>query len=226
MANLTFADYISTTLAYAGENRDNASSNRLFRIDDVKRAINKGRAKMLRGIGLSAYRNQTVVDATAGEITPPADFFKSALLRFTPSTGTTRRLEPTTQAHLDKTNPSWADRTGDPTHFLWNLTTDGLRVRLWPEPTATVTDGLTWDYTAVLDDLEDDADECPIMNLFPEFQMTTLQSGALSILYLLEGGEGDDQFVKHAGIHERDINGIRSLINSLFEGRDFISGRN
>jgi len=226
MANLTFADYISTTLAYANENRDNASGNRLYRVDDVKRAINKGRAKMLRGIGLSAYRNQTVVNATAGEITPPADFFKSAVLRFTPATGAMRRLEPTTQAYLDKTNPAWAERTGDPTHFLWSITTDGVRVRLYPEPAATVTNGLTWDYTAVLTDLDADTDTCPVMNLFPEFQMTTLQSGALSILYLLEGGEGDDQFVKHAGIHERDIKEIRSLINSLFEGREFISGKN
>ena len=68
MANLTFAQYISTTLAYANENRDNPSTNRKFREADVKTAINCGRHRMLRRVGVGLYRNQDTMDATTGDV--------------------------------------------------------------------------------------------------------------------------------------------------------------
>ena len=216
MANLTFADYIELTLAYGNEDRDDPDSNQKWRVDDVKRAINAGRRRMLRKVGLGLYRNTETVNATAGEITPPADFFQLGVLQYAPDSTRRTSLKPSTGKWMEEGRAGWDLQTGTPSSFVWNITPDGLRVLLNPQPAATVTNGLIWHYTAIVDDLEADADECPIMNLFPEFQVTTLQAGALRTLMLLEGGESDDQFVKWTQILEDDIEQIKSHINRLF----------
>jgi hypothetical protein len=238
MADLTFADYASETLGYMNENRDTSKPNRKFPIDDVKKAINRGRNRMLRKVGLGLYRAQTVQDAVAGDITPPTDFFKAGILRFTPSGGSTMNLEQTTAQYMDQTNPNWRSApTGTPSKFVWDiqaiapvspatLYTAGIVARLYPQPASTVTNGLTWTYSAKLNDLVEDTDTCPIMNLFPEFQMTTLQAGALRLLYLLEGGEADDQFAKWDGIFDKDIAEMRGSINTLFIAPGQVLGRN
>src|SRR5690606_16015253 len=83
VANLTFRDYISETLAYMNENRDSPERNRKIREDDVKTAINRGRHRMLRKVGVGLYRTQFTQDASAGDFTPPADFFNQALVHYT-----------------------------------------------------------------------------------------------------------------------------------------------
>lgn len=227
MANLTFADYISETLGFMNENRDKSSANRKIREDDVKTAINRGRHRMLRKVGAGLYRNTTAMNAEAGDLTPPADFFNEGIVHYTPTSSQKPRVLPVVTAkYMDQNTPNWRDETGEPSKIVTDLLTTGLVARLYPQPTATVTNGLDWYYSALLDDLVDDADTCPIMNLFPEFQMTTLQAGALRILYLLEGGQADEQFVKWDQIFEKDIDELRGMISRLFVSPTQLQGRN
>lgn len=218
MPNLTLADYRSLVLAYGNEDRDNADDNQKWRTADVDRAINIARLRMLRRVGVGVNRKRETVDAATGDITPPADLFNEAIVKYTPTGGTSRRLELRMARDMDLDNPSWRDagRTGEPSLVVWDITDAGIVARLYPQPTATVTDGLTWEYTARLDDLADDADECPIMNLFPEFQDTLLQAGALFQLYMLEGGEGDDQIVKWKGVFEAECRELESMKSRIF----------
>ena len=217
MANLTFAEYISTTLAYANEKRDNPSTNRKFRIDDVKKAINCGRHRMLRRVGVGLYRNQDTMDATTGDLTPPVDFFNEGIVLFTPTGGTARALVNKIARDMDIDNPSWRDHAaGTPSTIVWDYKTTGLVARLYPQPSSTVTDGLVWNYSAKLDDLDADADTCPIMNLFPEFQYTLLQAGALYQLYMLEGGEGDQQIAKWKSVFEAECEELQSMMKRIF----------
>src|SRR5690606_34999545 len=130
-----------------------------------------------------------------------------------------------TAKYMDQNVPHWRDETGEPSKIVTDLLTTGLVARLYPQPNATVTNGLTWYYSALLEDLVADSDTCPIMNLFPEFQMTTLQAGALRILYLLEGGQADEQFVKWDKIFEKDIDEMRGMINRLFVSPTQLQGR-
>lgn len=219
MADLTFADYISETYGYMNESRDNPDKNRKIRLEDVKKAINRGRHRMLRKVGVGLYRNSTTMNATAGDITPPADFFNQALVHFTPSgSGSTTTLLTQVDARgMDQGQANWRNVTGGtPSKLVWDVTTGGIVARLYPQPDTTVANGLTWYYSAKLPDLSDDDDTCPVMNMFPEFQMTTIQAGALRILYLLEGGEADDQFAKWDRIFERDCEELRGSIKMLF----------
>lgn len=217
MANLTLADYRSTTLARGNENRDNPDVNRKWRKEDVDGAINAARLRMIRMSGIGLYRNQDVMDAATGDLTPPVDLFNEAIVKFTPTGGTARRLDVKMARDMDMDQPSWRDQAaGVPNLIVWDITTTGLVARLHPQPTATVTNGLTWEYSAKPDDLEEDADTCPIMNLFPEFQRTLLQAGALSELYMLEGGEGDQQMIKWEGIFEMQCRKLESMKNRLF----------
>lgn len=225
MANNTLADYRSDILGMVQEDRDAPSENAVYRPEDIKRAINACRRRMIREVGVGLYRTSAVTDATAGAISVPADFFNDAVIRYAPDSNQRTTLKPITGKFQDERDPSWSTRTaGMPNAFSWEVTPDGVKIRLHPEPSSTVTGGLLWSYTAMLDDLEDDADECPIMNMFPEFQQTTLQAGALSILTLLEGGEADDQYQKFTAIFEREVEKIRSHINRLFVSQSTITG--
>jgi len=98
--------------------------------------------------------------------------------------------------------------------------------RLYPQPTATVTDGLVWEYTARLADLSADSDTCPIMNLFPEFQHTLLQAGALYQLYMLEGGTEDEQIAKWKAIFDNECKDMESMKSRLFVANRQNTGRN
>lgn len=225
MADLTFADYISEVYGYMNENRDTPANNRKIRLDDVKKAINRGRHRMLRKVGLGVYRGSAVTNATTGAITPPADFFNQGMLSFTAVGINPVNLTVTDAKMMDQTKPGWRTaQSGTPSQAVYDITDAGLVVVLSPPPASTVTNGLTWRYSAKLADLVADVDKCPIMNLFPEFQMTTLQAGALRLLYLLEAGEGDDQFAKWDMIFEKDIDELRGSVNSLFASRTTQAG--
>ncbi len=220
MANLTFKDYISETLGYMNESRDRPESNRKIRIEDVKAAINRGRHRMLRKVGVGLYRNTHVMNASAGDIEPPADFFNQAVVHYKGNGSQNPVLLSLVDAKaMDQNHPGWRTQaTGTPQKLVYDITTDGLVARLHPQPASTVANGLTWYYSARLDDLVDDDDTCPIMDMFPEFQMTTIQAGALRLLYLLEGGEGDSQFTKWDQLFERDIDELRASVKTLFCG--------
>src|SRR5690606_13719688 len=140
MANLTFTDYISEKLGFMNENRDKPSANRKIREDDVKTAINRGRHRMLRKVGAGLYRNTTTVDAEAGDLTPPADFFNEGIVHYTPTgTGAKPRVLPVVTAkYMDQNVPHWRDETGEPSKIVTDLLTTGLVARLYPQPNATV----------------------------------------------------------------------------------------
>lgn len=227
MADLTFRDYISETLAYMNENRDSPERNRKIREDDVKTAINRGRHRMLRKVGVGLYRTQFTQDASAGDFTPPADFFNQALVHYTGPGNKAILLTQVDAKGMDQSYPGWrTDPAGTPHRIVWDVRTDGITARLHPQPASTVQNGLTWYYSARLDDLVEDDDTCPIMDMFPEFQMTTLQAGALRLLYLMEGGEADDQFSKWDQIFERDCDELRGSIKTLFCAASTMVGKN
>ena len=218
MANLTLADYRSLTLGYMNENRDAPEKNRKIRQEDVDNAINRGRHRLMREVGVSIYRGSDTMDATAGDLTPPADFFSQAVVLFTGSGASDKPtvLVSYDARYMDVETPNWRSQTSDkPSKIVWDFTTSGMRARLYPQPTSTVTDGLTWHYNARLTDLSADSDTCPIMNAFPEFQMTTIQAGALSVLYLLEGGEADDQYQKWISVFQNDVKELQAAIKTI-----------
>lgn len=236
MANLTFADYISEIYGYMNEARDRPETNRKIRLEDVKAALNRGRHRMLRKVGMGMYRSSAVMNAAAGDLTPPADFFNQALVHYkAPGSQSPVLLTQVDAKAMDQSYPGWRTQAaGTPTKIVWDIqptvagsaTVARLVARLHPQPASTVANGLTWYYSARLGDLVEDTDTCPIMDLFPEFQMTTLQAGALRILYLLEGGEADDQFAKWDKIFERDIEEIRASVKTLFCMATTMVGKN
>lgn len=226
MADLTLKDYISEILGYMNENRDRPEENRKIRKDDVIKAINRGRHRMLRKVGVGLYRKSETVNATAGDITPPADFFNQGLALFkAPNNQHPMILKQHDARYMDQNTAAWRTMTGTPSSFVWDVTTAGLVARLHPQPESTVTNGLTWHYSARLSDLMDDDDTCPIMDMFPEFQMTTIQAGALRLLYLLEGGEADDQFQKWNAIFDNDMEEMRSAVKMLFVAPQTMHGK-
>ena len=216
MANLTLADYVSLCLGDMNENRTSPEKNRKITETDVIRAINRGRRKIMRKVGVSIYRNSNIMDATAGDIVPPADFFSQAIVHYNDSASDTPIALVSADARvLDRTETGWRTRTGKPSRIAFDFTTAGIVARLVPQPTSTVTDGLTWYYNASLTDLAADSDTCPVMNAFPEFQETLIPAGALPVLYLLEGGEADDQVAKWDAIFARDIADLQAAINGI-----------
>src|SRR5690606_29420902 len=155
-------------------------------------------------------------DATAGDLTPPADFFSQAVVHYVASASAQPvTLVPEDAKVLDRTRPNWRTQTGTPSTIVWDFTTAGMVARLYPQPASTVTNGLNWYYNARLVDLVADADTCPIMNAFPEFQDIMIPAVALSHLYLIEGGEADDQYQKWNGIYEIYKDRLTAAIKSI-----------
>lgn len=226
MANMTNAEYISTTLAYGNENRDDPDNNRKWRYADVQRAVNCSRQRILRRVMGGLYRKRETTNATAGAIIPPADFFNEGIVRYRAKSSDQYRLLINEQARdMDMDTPNWREQTGEPSKIVWDLTTTGFEAWLYPQPVTTVTNGLLWDYSTKLDDLEAADDECPLLNMFPEFQQTLIQAGALFQLYMLEGGEADDQIIKWRGIFDEEVKELDQMISRMFVSNRRMVGR-
>lgn len=226
MADFTLADYRSLVLGYYNEDRDNPESNRKIRVGDVDKAINLGRRSLLRKVGIGLYRSTSTQDAKAGALTLPADFFNQAIVSFRAnSTAQWNVLTAHDARWMDQRYANWREQTAAvPSKIVWSLETTGKVARLYPQPTSTVTGGLLWNYNAQLEDLAADDDVCPLMQMFPEFEMLAIPAAALRVLYLLEGGAADEQHVKWNGIFEHVVKEMNAAAGGLFVEPEQIIG--
>lgn len=222
MAALTLAEYKSLVKGYLQENRT-STSNPIFKEADILAALNSAQMEIVQECGLSLFRSSGSINAATGDLTPPTDMLGDATVTLVISSTDRRHLPVVTAKSLHERDPMWTTRTCDsgsyPTNIVWKITTGttgGVRCVLYPQPAATITSGLFFEYAAKPTDLSVDADVCAVLNPFPHLQQTLLPAGALKILTLLEGGEADEQFQKWEAVFKRDMDRLKTCVNYLF----------
>lgn len=224
MPNLTLRDYVGNVYKYRMEDSsdDGIDTNELYQKSDVIRAINETRYDIVRRIGLGINRKQVVTNAVQGEFSPPVDLFAETTVFFKTNSNAYINLKVYRAGEFTQANPaSLGDNvlygTNTPSTLEFSLGENGLVCKLWPPLNANVQNSLIWQYNVMPEELVDDEDECPIMNMFPEHQSYLLPAGALWRLTNIEAGAVDGQQQKFFVMYENGLKSIRSSINSIFK---------
>jgi hypothetical protein len=221
---LTLAQYVSLVKGYMAEDRED-DDNELFSDDDIKLALNAAQVDVVRIISstFSFFRKTTSVNAATGNISLPSDYLAgmSATLVTGSSDLDRRPLTFQTSGWMDENYPFWRGMAAIdyPQYLVQQFASSGFSLVLYPQPTATITNGLFLNYVVNPDVMSAEDDESPIMARFPELQHTLLPAGALKILLFFEGGEADEQWKKWDAIFMRDIKRMRMAINTMFTQR-------
>ena len=145
-----------------------------------------------------AFRTGGTYDAVAGAVAFPAGCHGQLLAQYRASASASwSNLEGKMAHAMDLDCPGWRDSTGTPTSIVAEASATGWNYRLYPAPTATVTDGLSLRWCARPDAMEL-ADDTPIaLVMVPdEFDAFLLPFGAAAMLFQSESGAEDDQAEK------------------------------
>lgn len=219
-------------LALAGEANDDAS--RQFSSDDITDALNSAWSLTLLNLGYDSYfRVSRTLDATTGSIAAPdadedGEILGSHNLLFRSSS----TAQPVALALLDPTQmdlnvPNWRNETAAaPTGYAPQIAPDATETfLLYPQPTATVTNGLTQSWIPRPVEMEDDDDESPAGRLFPHRQRTLLVYGAMMVLFPMDGSGEDDEAEGYREKWMREVMGCRSDLAMRYSGGAGMSRR-
>lgn len=216
MPALTLADYISITKRYLDESPTIASDR--FSDADITARLNDSQKEIVRETDLFFFRDSATTNATTGDITPPANYFCDLTLSLVISATDRQHLPVVTAKKLYEKEPTWATQASvaRPSRVVIKNTPAGIRFVLNPPLSAPITNGLFWDFAALPDDMEMDADECEPLAPFEDFQATLLPAGALKRLYLLDAGTNDLQWKKWDLFFMQELDRLRAAINGLY----------
>lgn len=218
MANATLAEYISWFKGYLQADRD--SEDQVYPDVDIIGFLNRAQLDVARDLGFSNnfFRGTNTRDLETGSLTLPEDFLGNLKIQVSDSTNIRRALFINQADRMDEMFPYWRSTpaTNYPTWAVIEWGSTGVTYQVWPQPIATVTNGLFESYTKLPTDMENDADESEVMLMFPELQRTMLPFGALRHALLFEGGEADDQVQKFEALYQNDLARARFAINSMF----------
>lgn len=217
MAALTLADYRSLVRGYLDESRAIASDR--YPNTDIDRALNNGGRRIVRDTELYFFRNTETMDATTGDIDPPDDFMGNGSITLIIDANTRLHLPVVSAKSMYMDSPGWVSQTAQyPQKAVSKIKADGsLAVVLWPAPTATITNGLFWEYAAMPEPMEAAADEFAPLAPFEELQPILLPAAAMCELLHIEAGVLDLQWAKWDALYAREVEKLHEYINGLFQ---------
>lgn len=191
---------------------------------EITAALNAAQEDFVLEIGStrSFFTTTGSIDLETGNMDLPDDFLGnlSVTLVTAASGGSRIRVKVVMMGTLDDQNPYWREVAAVqwPTTLAMNIGPAGTVLYAYPQPSATITNGLFFSYTPRPTEMEDDADESEPMAMFPSLQRTLLPFGALRQLILFEGGGDDGQYAKFEGLWQNEIVKAHRLLNGMYRG--------
>lgn len=219
---LALSDYVELVKRYLNDFPDKA--NRVYPDAQIVAALNSAQRDFAIEIASTRdfFRQTVSMDMETGNMALPDDFLAglSATLVTSTTNGSRIRLPIQTMGSFDDQQPYWREVAAVqwPQKLLLNVGPTGAVLYAFPQPTATITNGIFLSYVVNPTEMEDDADESEVMVMFPSLQRTLLPFGALKQLIWFEGGSADDQGQKYQALWDNEIAKAHRVLNGLYRG--------
>lgn len=219
---ITGAQYIELCKRFMAEDSTDAS-NPLFTDDWILAFLNAGQVKIVRDVRCNHFSTTVTQDATSSAIALSDNLVGDIYATLAVSSTDRRDLKVVPSIEMDRKNASWQSDTAQyPTQLVVTQTYNGYTVKLYPAPSATITNGLILTGTRKPTALTAASASSELFpnSYFADLEPILLPAAAMTLLPLFEGGTKDDQFGKWKMLYKELIQDYAGRLNTLFIGRE------
>ena len=218
---LTLADYRDIVRGLIGRYRP--ASSTLFPNADIDRYLNAAQSDLILELGdFDLFKTSQTRDATSANLTAPASLlghYTAVLVKNSTDSGRQPLIRLEAQK-LDEQDPNWRVKTAQyPEAYVVQFDDAGtFTIKLYPAPTATITNGLFERWTKRPTDMSLTTDTSYVSTLFPNREARLLPYGAMRYLAHLAAGSEDNLAAKFDALWAREVEEARKQLSNLFLG--------